>query len=612
MPVFSRRDWILAFPLLAAAALVAAGNDNFGFDPPGYLDSFFYVAYFWHYTEHLPFLEEYYKISRLPWVLAGFAAHSLAGAIAGTYLLVWTTMAGGAAAMYLLVRDATGHRLIAAVVASAWACCTSAHGPGGFNYHVAAAAASYVGACWSILRAAQTGSWRSAAVGGALFACAVHTHLFFVAFTPLLTLFHLATGSDPLPLRLKRLGRDAALAVGGGIAITGALAAVNGLTGGRWLFFMPQVEYTLWLSRGSNNTAWVADPARWASGALYLVIPVLFLLAGLAALGSRRDPNRHLLRGLVAQGWLALGILAYFQLVRRQTLLDHDYQAFSLYVHAFPSLAAALAAGARATGSAIGPIAGIATAAILLPLLLLLPSPLPHWMSATTAALGLGTAPPVAAPMLAGLAAVAVMLMCRGPARLLVFAAWFSLVNAWIAPGGRYGIATPGYFREMFAIFHEADQFTARLDPSLLGVKYWMVEDEIHAAGATVQATALFHSYLSTRGWQRSMLAPDNQELPFETVSYDRISRAGCIGILSSLRQQQEWRERAGAHFAAIGVPLRVLASKRFERPDIGFALTVFAPPRSTGAEPPCAGLTEPHRAGGAGSDWQDARLGQR
>jgi hypothetical protein len=592
MPVISRSDWVVLYALLAAAALLLAGNDNFGFDPPGYLDSFFYVGYFWHYTEHLPFLEEYYKLSRLPWVLPGFAAHSLAGPIAGTYVLVYATMAAGAAAMYLLVRDATGHRVVAAVVASAWACCTPGHGPGGFNYHVAGAAVYYIGACWSILRAVQVGSPSAAVLSGALFACAVHTHLFFITFAPLLMLFHVAAGNDAVTERLRRLGRDGLLALGGGLAITGVLAATNGLTGGRWLFFMPQIEYTRWLAQGANNTAWVADPGRWASGALYLVLPALFLLAGLAALSGRRDPNRRTLRVLVVQAWIALGILAYFQFVRRQTLLDHDYQAFALYVHAFPCLAAGLAAGSRLTTSRAGTIAGIATAVILFPLLALLPSPLPQWASATSAAIGLATAPPVSVPILAGLLAVAVMLMVRGTARLLVFAAWFSIVNASIAPAGSYGIATPGYFREMFALFHETDRLTARLDPSLLGIKYWMVEDDIDAAGTTIQATTMFDSYLSTRGWQGSMLAPDNAGLPIETVSYERASRAGCIGILSSLRHQHEWRERTRAHFVAIGVPLRVLASERFERPDIGFALTVFAPHapnRQTRSGPPCA-----------------------
>ena len=68
--------WLILFPLLAPAVLLAAGNDAFGFDPPGYLDSFVYVGYFWHYPEHLWVFDDNsnYKISRLPWILAGLSS----------------------------------------------------------------------------------------------------------------------------------------------------------------------------------------------------------------------------------------------------------------------------------------------------------------------------------------------------------------------------------------------------------------------------------------------------------------------------------------------------------------------------------------------------------
>ena len=77
-------DRFLLFPLLAPAVLLAAGNDAFGFDPPGYLDSFVYVGYFWHYPEHLWVFDDNsnYKISRLPWILPGYVLHALAGPVA--------------------------------------------------------------------------------------------------------------------------------------------------------------------------------------------------------------------------------------------------------------------------------------------------------------------------------------------------------------------------------------------------------------------------------------------------------------------------------------------------------------------------------------------------
>jgi hypothetical protein len=328
---------------MAPALLLAAGNQNFGFDPPGWLDPFFYVGYFWHYPEHLPMFDKYYKISRLPWVLPGFVAHHLAGAIAGTYVLMYSTMAAGAVAMYLLVRDATGHAAVAVVVAVAWGCCTWGHGIGGWNYHMLAAAAYYLAASWLVLRAALGRSPRLAsALAGVCLACAIHTHLFMVVLTPLLLLFHVAIVPATTGERLfPRIARDWLLVASGGLGVTVVLGAINAATGGEWLFFMPQVRYTLWLAQPGSNTEWVGDPRRWLPSAWYLVLPLLFLVAGVPVLFGRWSaPERRILVVLVAQAWMAFVVLCFFQFIRRQTVLDHNYQAFSAYIHAFPCLAA--------------------------------------------------------------------------------------------------------------------------------------------------------------------------------------------------------------------------------------------------------------------------------
>ena len=47
------RDWLWLVPILVPGVLLAAGNDGFGFDPPGHVDAFVYLGYFWHYPEHL-------------------------------------------------------------------------------------------------------------------------------------------------------------------------------------------------------------------------------------------------------------------------------------------------------------------------------------------------------------------------------------------------------------------------------------------------------------------------------------------------------------------------------------------------------------------------------
>ena len=150
-------DRFLLFPLLAPAVLLAAGNDAFGFDPPGYLDSFVYVGYFWHYPEHLWVFDDNsnYKISRLPWILPGYVLHALAGPIGASYVLAYCTLALGAVALFLLVKECLDDRGSAAIVSVAWACCTWAHGNGGWNYQVLIASGYYLMTCWLVVRAAR-------------------------------------------------------------------------------------------------------------------------------------------------------------------------------------------------------------------------------------------------------------------------------------------------------------------------------------------------------------------------------------------------------------------------------------------------------------------------
>ena len=126
-----RVDWLVLYPLLCPAVLVMADNDGFGFDPPGWLDSFMYLGYFWHYPEHLWLFDgnSNYKISRLPWLLPGVAAHSMLAPVAAARVLAYGTLASAAVALYLHVRDAMQDRHAAAFVGVLLACCTGMHAP---------------------------------------------------------------------------------------------------------------------------------------------------------------------------------------------------------------------------------------------------------------------------------------------------------------------------------------------------------------------------------------------------------------------------------------------------------------------------------------------------
>jgi hypothetical protein len=586
-------DRFLLFPLLAPAVLLAARNDAFGFDLPGYLDSFVYVGYFWHYPEHLWVFDDNsnYKISRLPWILPGFLLHAVTGPILASYALAYFSMAIGSVALYLLVRDGLNSRGSAAITGVAWACCTWAHGNGGWNYQVLVAAGYYLMACWFVIRAARGPSPRIAALAaGVFFAAASHTHLFLVVFAPMVAALHVAALPPGSGNRIYRSAPAALLLIVGGLGLTIVLAVINAMTGGAWLFFMPQIEHAMKVTDPAYDHWWKDNASQWLPAAYYLVIPLALMIAGLIpAFRHRRAPERRLSFTLVASAWAVLGVMSYFQFAGGLTTLDYSYVAFALYPHAFMCLGVVLSEAMR-EGRRQALLVGLVSAVILGTLLLLLPSPLPQMMQTLSQSLGLLRLSPILAPLAVSLLGVVAMHLVRGPGRAVVFAVWFGIVNAWIAPMPfAYGIGTPGYYQSMLRLFREADRFTTDIDPSLIGIKYWMSSEVFTTPTGEVLSGSVFNSFVATRAWFTNLLGRTNPSPPIEKLTLADLDRGACIGILSSLQSQPTLQREMEAHYASLGRPLGPVTVQRFEDPNLSFALAVLKPLSSADhGRPPC------------------------
>lgn len=563
--------WILLSPAVALA-LFAAGNQDFGFDNPGLLDAFVYVGYFWHYPEHLPIFENYYKGSRLPWILPGFASFRLLGEIAGSYLLHWMTLAGGGVAIHLLIRDTLKDRLVAAVIAVAWVCSTTGHGPGGWNYHALAAAAYYLLACWLIVRTASGSSPRSGVLAGAAFACAVHTYIFYVSFIPLGLWLYLASRPHTGTREWKRFGVDVAWMSAGGLGITLVLAAINAASGGRWLFFMPQLQATIFLTQPGSDTWW-SEGERWLPRALYLVIPILSLCAGTMSLLRSTSAGR-LRMTFVLQGWAALGIFSYFQFVHHWSVLNYAYMAFGLNCHAFPALAVALQSvgDARSSKARIATLAG-SVALILGSLLLALPASA-RGLPQQFVGFPLRSLVPL---LVLGLLGVLVCLALPKRITIVAFAVWFSIMNSWVAPSARvYGVGTSGLRRDTLSIFKDMDQYTSQLDATLDGIEYWFTQETMDTRQGPVDLGRLFNSYVSTRLWYGNLLTHEGPGRPIEQLTPEHLIGVTCVGVLSSVEAHEALRTQFFKHFEHTERRLQTVAERQFQRGSLELALTVY------------------------------------
>ena len=335
----------LLFPLLAPAVLLAAGNDAFGFDPPGYLDSFVYVGYFWHYPEHLWVFDDNsnYKISRLPWILPGYVLHALAGPIVASYVLAYVTLALGAVALFLLVKDAS---TIAEVPRSSVSLGLLHLGSrnGGWNYQVLIASGYYLMTCWLVVRAARGRSpGRAALLAGGSGRRGSHPSVPRGLCAARGGAHHRgAAGRGREKDRAQR--RAAGLVVAGRPCADGCSRGHQQGHRRRMAVLQAQVEQAMRVTNPDYDHWWKGNASQWLPAARYLVMPIAAMAAGLGALFVRHDErSRRMSLTLVGLAWAAFVIMCYFQLARRLTTLDYSYVAFALYPHAFACLAVAFA-----------------------------------------------------------------------------------------------------------------------------------------------------------------------------------------------------------------------------------------------------------------------------
>jgi hypothetical protein len=483
-----------------------------------------------------------------------------------------------------------------------------------------AASAYYLTACWLIVRAARSPyvvsgvpppptaparlvEARAAREGcrrapvltslgaGAFLAASVHSYIVLVVFAPLVAFLYWAALPHGIERPVARGARTGLLVLCGGLLLTLALALVNRATGGAWLFFLPQLEAAVRYSQPGADIWWVTNVKDWLPSARYLVIPASLLVAGLAVLLERRtDQDRRMKVMFVALAWAGVAIMCWFQFVRRQVALDYSYHAFPIYLYAFPCLGAALTG--RESRAILA--SSLAALAIVGTLLFLLPTPLPQAMDAISSATALDRFAAIVPPLVFALFGVSVMTFVRDRLRIVIFVSWFSVLNGWIAPDrSSYGVNTPGYRAQMIELFREADRFTTELDPSLIGIKYWLSDEQVANARGTVPLRAVFDSFVATRAWFTNLLGRVAPSPPIGRLTLDDLDRGVCIGVLSSTEAQDSTAKAIEARYAALGRPLRVVAARRFERPDLSFALTVLKPSPEGGVEAststPCA-----------------------
>jgi hypothetical protein len=410
--------------LVLVPVAIALLWDGWIYSVVGYLDPWINIGYFIHYYDP-NYLPDYYKSSRLPWLIPAYGLYHTVGPLVANFILHVGCLVASAVLVYLALARLIWRRT--AFLAAALLCTYYPfHGVAGWDYQNAPAGALYALALYLLTRAAQASKPRLWLVGaGAAFGAAVHSNIVFVNLAPgLAAIYLVARGQRPT---LASLAIVAAWALAGFLGLTALFCVVAGLAGRNPLFFWPVVKLAIdFTADASNNASWWLPwsshwfMTQWAFRYLFGlgavgIAAVVWLTAWGAGLPRRRgepqlevgplfdgdvdyQPRSAVLAVLVGQ-YLFLLLLWVFWQYTGATALQPDYFSYPLIIPAFLALGAMAGPATKRDLIALGCI----LVAVVLSAHLVIDQDLPGRIPKATWCIGLMSASAVAAIVMGGL-----------------------------------------------------------------------------------------------------------------------------------------------------------------------------------------------------------------
>jgi hypothetical protein len=301
------------------------------YNPPGRVDPWLYTGFFVNFDwVYKAFWDTYYG-ARLPWVVPGYALHSLLPNHAAYFVLHAGFFFAGAFFAYFLVRRYVGHA--GALVAYAFLIGTQLYYDAQSWDYIDGAIVTYLlGAlCFSLT--SQSGRRRNVelAAGGFFTAAAVLTNIFVVVFAAGVPLLYLWLNPRRGPHR-KVLVDDVTAFACGAAALTLLCSAFSLIKGGTLLFWRPQLHSVNHIIGGTpfgvGSWGWVVNDAR-------LFVPVFIgVVAGVVCARTRiRDPAWRFTVGSGLYLVLSEAFLLFWDLVFSGTTLQWTFY-FSLLLPA--------------------------------------------------------------------------------------------------------------------------------------------------------------------------------------------------------------------------------------------------------------------------------------
>ena len=325
--------WPYTLAVALLPLIVLWHRDNPLYPPPWYADSWFYLGFFRNLVEfkRTLFLNYYYG-SRLPWILPGFAIHSLFSAVAANCVLHLAVHIVATLSLFSILRLTAGVRraFLAAMVFSVqpwlWAAT-------GWDYPDGAGIAYCLLAMALLTRSAlRPVANGSLFLAGMALAAMAYTHLFLASLTPLALLYYI--GSAWAWRRTPPIHAAARLFLWAGAGfgcVTAALCFINYLLDGSVWFYASSISRAR--DMASNFTfvrsVWTEHQLLpWLWPAVAGCMAALLLLPSRA----RRELAGRNAAALLfsAQLLLAFAYMAYLQSRGSTVMGHHPYVSYLL------------------------------------------------------------------------------------------------------------------------------------------------------------------------------------------------------------------------------------------------------------------------------------------
>ncbi|MCD2177311.1 glycosyltransferase family 39 protein [Rhizobium sp. C1] len=326
-------DIIVLICIPVAYALI---NDNWMFTAIGWLDPWYYIGYGLNYNDPA-YLDDYYKISRLPWVLLEYVVRSNLSSYYSSVVMQMTLMCGTIAALYAVMLRTLG-RVGAFFGVLFYATYVFSYASGGADYHNSCGGLFFALSWICAIRAAETNaSARWTIATGAMIALSVHSIIVMVNLVPIPVVFFFAH----FRMRHHRwppIVKTVLWGTLGGLVVTAILCAINwGVGRNPWFFLLQFKLASSFVSDASHQVSWWHD---WSTP-WYLSRDRLYLLPAAAGLvtsiplafyiwWSKTSVQRRTIALLYVLTYTFYGVLWISWQTIGQTALDWVYFAYPL------------------------------------------------------------------------------------------------------------------------------------------------------------------------------------------------------------------------------------------------------------------------------------------